>query len=115
MDSVKSAIPVRGKGRRTECSRGCAALFHSDSIARLWSRPNLSLTIPNPLVTREFFQTHRPARADLVCADTDLCAHPELGAIRKARGSIPIHRGGIDLLQELFRAIRICRHNRIRV
>src|SRR3989442_8418041 len=98
MEMARSATPVPGKGRRRECSGECALLFHSDSIALLWSRPNLPLPISHPFVAGEFFQTHRTTRADLVRADANLGAHAEFAAVSEARGRIPIHGRRINLL-----------------
>src|SRR6266704_4407872 len=75
--------------------------------------PHLAVAEANPLVTGEFLQTHRPARADFVGANSNLRAHAELAAVSEPRRGIPIDGGGIDLIQELFRARLIASNDAI--
>src|SRR6185437_9425888 len=65
---------------------------------------HLSAADADPLVSGQFIEAHRAARADFVSADADFGAHAKFAAIGEARGGIPINRGGIDLVQKLFGA-----------
>ncbi len=65
--------------------------------------PHLTGAGADPFVGRQFIETHGAARADFIGADADFRTHAELSAVRKTRGRVPIHRGGIHFVQELFR------------
>src|SRR6266566_2243791 len=79
------------------------------------SCPHLPVANPDPFVTGQLLQTHRPARADLIGANPYLGAHAEFTPIREPGRGVPIDGGGIDLAEELFGAGFVASHDAIGV
>ena len=79
-----------------------AAQRISGRAFREWLFAHLAVAADDVFVGRQFLETHRAARMQLVGADADLRAEAEFAAVGEARGSVPINRRRIDLAQETF-------------
>src|SRR6185295_14965932 len=84
-------------------------------VEQLALRPHLVRSVTDPLVSRQFVQSHRTARADLVGADADFRTHAEFSAVSETRRGVPINRGGIDLIEKSFRRRFVLRHDAVGV
>ena len=65
---------------------------------------NLAHAADDVLVSRQLFECHRPTCMKFVGADTDFRAETKFAAISKSCRCVPVHRGGIDFVEEFLSA-----------
>src|SRR5687768_10495429 len=81
----------------------------------VWSLADLSGAQSQPLVGREFFQTHRTARAHFVGTNSDFRAHSKFTAVGETCRRVPVDGCGIHLIEKLVGGGGIARDDTIRV
>src|SRR5580658_465626 len=61
------------------------------------SDPDLALAAHDVFVSRQFAQTHRPARVEAIGGNSGFGAEAEFESVGKARGRVDVNRSRIDL------------------
>src|SRR5690606_12798144 len=77
--------------------------------------PDLAAAVHDVLVGDQGLEAHRPAGVELLGADADLGAEPELEAVVEARGGVHEHGSGVDLAPEALGAVQGARDDRLAV
>ena len=69
----------------------------------------------NILGAREFRQSHRSPRVELLRTDADFGAETEFKSVGEPGRGIYVHGGGIDFTEEPLAVLLLARHDRVRV